>query len=323
MQHGKYKAKLYRKSWYIVWTEDKKTKRQSLKTKCRNTAERNFHEAVRQLEAPKTTFREVWDAWKEDKMNTQVQRATTSERHILPHFGNVRPDQINRLLCRGYIIKRQAQGISNGTIRRELGQARACVNWWQKGAGQWELPPAPAPKERYLTREEYKKLLDASDGHIKMFIQLAIYTAGRKTALLELTWDRVDFERRIIRLATQDQHGRKGRATVPIGNLLHAELAFAYENRTCEYVIEYAGGNVLDIKKGFAGAVKRAGLEGVSPHVLRHTAAVWLAEAGRPMSEIAQYLGHTDSRITERVYARYSPQYLMGCADALEGILEA
>jgi integrase len=52
---------------------------------------------------------------------------------------------------------------------------------------------------------------------------------------------------------------------------------------------------------------------------MRHTAAVWMAEAGVPMPVIAQYLGHTDSRITERVYARFSPDYLRGAADALAG----
>jgi len=36
------------------------------------------------------------------------------------------------------------------------------------------------------------------------------------------------------------------------------------------------------------------------------------------MAEIAQFLGHKDSRITERVYARFSPTYLRGAASMLE-----
>ena len=54
-----------------------------------------------------------------------------------------------------------------------------------------------------------------------------------------------------------------------------------------------------------------------SPHVLRHTAAVWMAEDGVPIQQIAQYLGHNDSRTTERVYARFSPDYLREVAKAL------
>ena len=70
--------------------------------------------------------------------------------------------------------------------------------------------------------------------------------------------------------------------------------------------------------KGFAAAVKRAGLDDVTPHDLRHTAAVWMAEAGASMAEIAQVLGHSDERITYRVYARFSPDHLRRAMTALE-----
>ena len=65
----------------------------------------------------------------------------------------------------------------------------------------------------------------------------------------------------------------------------------------------WAGGPVKSIKKGFKAAAVGAGLTDVSPHVLRHTAAVHLAEAGISMDEIARYLGHSDSRITASTYA--------------------
>ena len=40
-------------------------------------------------------------------------------------------------------------------------------------------------------------------------------------------------------------------------------------------------------------------------------------DGGIPMAEVAQYLGHTDSRVTERVYARFGPDYLRRAALAL------
>jgi hypothetical protein len=43
-----------------------------------------------------------------------------------------------------------------------------------------------------------------------------------------------------------------------------------------------------------------------------------MAEAGIPMEEIAQYLGHGDVEVTRRVYARFSLDYLRGAATALE-----
>jgi integrase len=43
-----------------------------------------------------------------------------------------------------------------------------------------------------------------------------------------------------------------------------------------------------------------------------------MAEACVTMDEIAQYLGHSDSRITASIYARYSPEHLRKAASALE-----
>jgi integrase len=65
-------------------------------------------------------------------------------------------------------------------------------------------------------------------------------------------------------------------------------------------------------------AAKRAGLANVSPHVFRHSSAVHMAEAGVPMSEISQYLGHSNEAITARVYARSSPDHLRKAADEVD-----
>jgi integrase len=55
-----------------------------------------------------------------------------------------------------------------------------------------------------------------------------------------------------------------------------------------------------------------------SPHVLRHTAAVWMAEGGVSMSKIAQYLGHDNDKTTQRIYARFSPEFQKDAAAVLE-----
>ena len=47
------------------------------------------------------------------------------------------------------------------------------------------------------------------------------------------------------------------------------------------------GSRIGNIKKGFGAACKRAGLENVSPHTLRHTAATRLMQAGIPQWQAA------------------------------------
>ena len=153
--------------------------------------------------------------------------------------------------------------------------------------------------------------------HLYGFVVVALGTAARAQAILDLTWDRVDFRRGTIRLAN-GEGGRKGRATTPITPHVGRTLRVLQRRAMTDHVIEFAGEPVQSVKMSFRRAVARAGLEDVSPHVLRHTAAVWMAEAGVPMEEIAQFLGHDDSRITSRVYARFSPEYLRRAARALQ-----
>jgi integrase len=72
------------------------------------------------------------------------------------------------------------------------------------------------------------------------------------------------------------------------------------------------------VKRAFARAATLAGLVDVTPHVLRHSAAVHMVEAGISFPEVAQFLGHTNPAVTFRVYGRYSPTHLRKAAAALE-----
>lgn len=74
-------------------------------------------------------------------------------------------------------------------------------------------------------------------------------------------------------------------------------------------MIEYAGKPVRSIKKAFRRAAIRAGLPDVTPHVLRHSVATWLAEDGVPLADIAGMLGNSE-KMVEKVYAKYTPGYL-------------
>lgn len=247
----------------------------------------------------------------------------SSGKKVLDFFGLLRPDQITVDQCRDYDKKRQKEGLKPGSIWTELGHLRTCLKWAQKmrlidHAPHIERPPKPAPRERYLTRAEISQLLAADcEPHIKVAILLMLTTAGRVGAILDLTWDRVDFARGQVNLRREMFGPRKGRAIVPMNNTLRAALTTARQAAMSEYVVEWSGGRVASIKKGFATAVRNARLSDVTLHVLRHTAAVHMAEAGVPMEEISQYLGHSNVQITATVYARFSPQHLSKAAEAL------
>lgn len=222
---------------------------------------------------------------------------------------------------RAYIAGRRGS-VKPGTIRKELGLLRASLNWAEKHghiekAPFIQLPPAPAPRDRRLTREEMTALeAECRQAHLLLFVLIARYTAARAGAILSMRWSQVDFDRRQIDLGGDGR--QKRRAIVPMSPYLSFALAIAKTAAMTPFVIEYAGRRVTSIKKGFAAACARAGIRSASPHVLRHTAASWMAEGGVSMDEIAQFLGHTNPSVTFRTYARFSPTYLRKAVEALD-----
>src|SRR5690606_29945720 len=104
--------------------------------------------------------------------------------------------------CRAYAETRRSIGRADATILKEINVVRQALNWRKIGGASFEAPPAPQPRDRYLTKDEYRRLLDGcAQPHVRLFVVLALATAARKAALLQLTWDRVDFDRGHIRLA--------------------------------------------------------------------------------------------------------------------------
>ena len=267
----------------------------------------------------------MWNAYRKAYEGRSIAESMSyTGKSVLPAFGAMRPEQITLEDANAYAAQRRDAGIQDGTIWTQLNHLRIALNWAVKAgliatAPYIARPSKPAPRDRYLTRAEISRLLEAATTpHIRLAIILMLTTGARVGAVLELTWERVDLDRRIIDLRAKASGPRKGRATPPINETLLAALVEARKAAISDYVVEWAGDQVGSIKKGFASVTKKAGLKDVSPHVLRHTAAVHMAEAGHSMAEIAQILGHSDSRTTEQIYARFSPQHLRHAASALE-----
>lgn len=318
-----WRLKLYRGKYAAVRSVNGQTERFSLRTADPAEAKRRLADfaAVPVGE----TVKEIVEAYLDDKDKTAIRAKDLrlAWKQAEPTFGPLRPDQITRDVCRKYRDRRYALGRKPATVRKELEVVRAGLNFHKKGdKAVFELPPPPRPKERFLTKDEARRLIHASRRfhHVRAFIVLSLATGARQTAMLDLTWDRVDFERRLISLPLNDNRDeqRKRRAVVPMNERAYRYLRVLRASAQSDHVIEWGGHRVLSIKKGFAAAAKRAGLPDVTPHILRHTAASWMAMADVPMFQISKYLGHSDTRVTERRYAKLSPSYLKGAADALD-----
>lgn len=287
-------------------------------------------EAVDKLNAederkPGQTVQTLWDAYREEKKGRRIAESMiTTWKALKGTFGGREAEAIGSESCTGYIAERRRNKRADGTIWTELNHLRIVLSWAGKRnrisrVPFIDMPSKPAPRDRWLTKAEVNLLKNcASAEHVRLFIVLAIATGGRKEALLTLKWDQVDFVRGIIHLDDQmAPHKRKGRASVPMNRTILAALQEQRKAALSDYVIEWCGNPVKSVKRSLAKTAENAGLKDVTAHVFRHSAAIWMVSDGIPMPKVAQYLGHSDDRITQRVYARFAPSHMQDAADSL------
>lgn len=238
---------------------------------------------------------------------------------MAPYWDDVRPHLIDEPMCRAYAMQRRAGA---ATIRYELSMLGVALRHAHAAkhiadAPMIWRPAAPECIDRALTRDQFRRFLDAVKApHARLYMILGLATCARPSALLELTWDRVDFDRGTINLNPVGRiQSAKRRPVVPIADYALQPLLDAHAGRQSAFVIERGGKQVASIKKAFAAAAQRSGVH-ATPYTLRHSGLVWRAEDGVPMTELAQLAGHDDDRTTQKHYARFSPTHLRKAANA-------
>ncbi len=319
-----YRIATYRNSLALVFTDPERGRvRIALGTNERGLAEARARDIWQQRHKPASErVEDLWPAYVADRKQVVARkdRFDSLWNALAPHFGHRLGRAINREDCRDYHKARKKLGRTDGTIKTELEFLRACLRhrYGAEAPALW-LPPESAPRDRHLTRAELAQLLEAIDTpHVRLFVILAVTTGARMSAILDLTWDRVDLTRGLIDLNPAGRHiTNKRRTVVPINSRARIALEEAAPAALSDYVIEFDGKQIASVRKAIRAAAARAKVP-CSPHVFRHTAGVWMAEADVPMQKIAQYLGHTSTRVTERTYARYSPSFMRDASKALE-----
>ena len=241
------------------------------------------------------------------------------------HFGPLQPAEITTPFVKQYWAKRKNTPTS---LREELLELRVALTWahrqgWIPMPPYIDVPNKRPPRERFLTREEAAKLIDAAKTlHFRLWLLLAMTTGHRKGAILGLTWDRVDLDRSLIDFTDPERYEtRKRRTVAPVGPEIVAALrdALPWKHDNCPNVIQYHGKPVADIKHAFKDAAEAAGVPWATPHILKHSVISWMAEDGDDVETISD-LTATHPNTVRRVYRKFSPDRLRTSAERLSKI---
>lgn len=224
-----------------------------------------------------------------------------------------RVSDINIPSCRQYAAFRMEKGVSLSTIARELTCLRAACNHahrWERldRVPSFEIPTDLPKREIWLFKDELKRLIDAADDTMKLFIRLCYGTGSRRAAIENLEWDQLNFQRKTINLAKQDEKKTcKRRPTVPMGDLFPV-LEQWYKQRQNNWVLGSGRDLLYDFEKiclvaNLLHVEQRDGRPAgkITPHVLRHSRATHLLEDGASIFAVSKLLGDTPTTI-QRVY---------------------
>ncbi len=317
-----YTIQQFRGGYALVWRDQGKRRRRQLESEDRASAEAEARALWQNGDDTPWTMERIMSGYLASIAGKPSHsRRIDAWKALKPFWQNVDLKLIDERMCRNYRASRSA---GDATARYELMQISTALGWAVKNgprlAGRppvW-LPLAPERKTRHLDQQEFAKFFAAVRAdHARLYVMLGLHIMARPSAILELTWDRVDFMRRLIDF-TPPGHVRtaKRRTIIPISDALLPHLQRGFEARTCQFVIEHGGDRILCIKKAFQAANVRSTVY-ATPYTLRHTGAVWAAEGGVSMPELAQFMGHDDDRTTQKHYARFSPDHLASVGDAI------
>lgn len=292
-----------------------------------------------QVAPTRLTFGEVAEEW----LATQVDRVAFDElaprtldayegalhRYILPVFSH-RP--VRGLTADDLVDWHRGmrkRGLARATVRVAWTPLRLILDYGVRHHGLSANPadrllsheiPKPGPsRQRFLNRDEIARVLDAAVDPYRPAIAIGVLAGLRVSEILGLRWKDIDVGAGVIRVRGQvgrdGEHralktpaGRRDVVLIAgLGRLLRRFRLASIHSSADDLVFATTNGRSIGdrnlAQRGLEKACRRARLQGVSFHALRHTFASILIAQGHDPVFVSRQLGHANPAITLRVYA--------------------
>jgi integrase len=182
----------------------------------------------------------------------------------------------------------------------------ACKNlrWIEENPCTNLLKLKSKPKERRtLVENEEIRLLQACKESQSLYLYcivlIALTTGARKSEILNLTWDSIDFNNKIAHIK-DSKNGRPRR--VGLVSTVIEELKRLLNLRDPSKPLVFASKTAfgkIDIKKAWISSLKRAKINNFVFHGLRHHFCSLGGEFGASGTQLRAQLGHSSSKMTD------------------------
>ena len=260
----------------------------------------------------------------EDRFND---RYKTIWKNLLGHFGNMDVSNIPKYEVEKYYREQTAlRKVKKATVAKEVAMLNASLNYCYKleyintKPRTLEISCKGEIRNVWLTLPEISKILNSTrmkrNPQIEKACKIALTTTARKSAIQNLRVEQIKWnegKRGLIDYNSKDMKNKaKPRAIVPIPKSIEKMLRECCEKSRFGWVLETRRGNkISDPLHILKQCVKDVNIDkDVCFHTLRHTGAVHMAKNSVPLLELSRYMGHTSIEVTERVYAKFYPDFM-------------
>jgi integrase len=289
---------------------------------------------------------EWWATTTNLRPTTRERNETLLRRYALPRFGDLALVAISQRDVRAWVAELSGRGLAPATVQKAyqllgkvMGAAVDAGMLMQSPCRRVPLPRVEREEMRFLTPAEIARLADVIDPRYRVLVLVAAYGGLRVGELAGLRRRRVDLLRGTVEVAeiVTEAGGvlrfgppktRAGRRTVALPRAVVDELAAHLVRAEPEaFVFAAPEGGPLRIH-GFRArvwrpATRRADLDGLRIHDLRHTAvALWIAVGAGP-KEVAARAGHTSVSFTLDRYGHLYPEADTALRDRLDALYVA
>lgn len=232
--------------------------------------------------------------------------------------------RVDTPVLRAYLRTLSGWSFAKATVARKLSSLRSFFAFLKKRglreddpARNLQGPGARRHLPRALSEEAVGRLFEAAEAGTEETTRVRdtavlelLYGCGlRISELAGLRWQDVDLDERWLIILGKGNKERR----VPFGNCARRSLLTLREKGPVgEYVFAGRNGNPLTVRtvhRIVTGLAAQAGLEGVTPHTLRHSCATHLLEHGASLKFVQEFLGH-ESLSTTQIYLTVSASWM-------------